>query len=415
MKLRKKIKHLSLSLTSGCFIVVLAVSSAFSQGLEIPTDEASIAKGKATFQGNCRTCHKIHENYTGPALAGVYDRTPSIEWIVSFVQNSSKVIASGDPYANQIYEEWNKVQMQIFPTWTEDDILPILAYIQDETIKGPVVVGPDSTQVTATGGGSGVPSEYLNLIIVGLVVVLALILLVLFFIMSVLRRFAAEKKDLDEADEEQINQGFSFERTFKSKPFIWLATFLFTAVVFKALIAGAFNVGVQKGYAPTQPIAFSHKIHAGQYEIDCQYCHTGVNKSKSANIPSANICMNCHTQIKTESPQIQKIYAAIENNKPIEWIRVHNLPDLAYFNHSQHVKVGGIECQTCHGPIEEMEVVKQHSLLTMGWCIDCHRKTNVNTKGNEYYDKLVEIHDGRGKEPLKVEDIGGLECAKCHY
>ncbi len=157
-------------------------------------------------------------------------------------------------------------------------------------------------------------------------------------------------------------------------------------------------------------------VHAGEYEIDCQYCHTGAIKGRSANIPSPNICMNCHTQIRsgtnTGETEIAKIVSAIETNRPIEWVRVHNLPDLAYFNHSQHVNVGGIECQTCHGPIEEMDVVKQYSLLTMGWCIDCHRTTDLNTKGNEYYDNLLELHNNNA---MKVEDIGGLECAKCHY
>ncbi|HCB46042.1 MAG TPA: cytochrome C, partial [Algoriphagus sp.] len=170
----------------------------------------------------------------------------------------------------------------------------------------------------------------------------------------------------------------------------------------------------------TQPIAYSHALHAGQLEIACQYCHTGVEIGKSANIPSPNICMNCHTHVQNVqgkegiSPEIQKIYNAVDNNKPIEWVRVHNLPDLAYFNHSQHVKVGGIECQTCHGPIEEMEVVYQHSSLTMGWCIDCHRQTEIASAGNEYYDKLVQLHSD-SKDALKVKDIGGLECAKCHY
>jgi hypothetical protein len=146
---------------------------------------------------------------------------------------------------------------------------------------------------------------------------------------------------------------------------------------------------------------------------------SGAAKGKSANIPSANVCMNCHTQIKvgtiTGEGEIAKIYAAVQNNQPIEWVRIHNLPDLAYFNHAQHVTVGGIQCQTCHGPIQEMDVVKQFSLLTMGWCIDCHRKTDVNTKGNAYYDNLVELHGQASKKAMKVEDIGGLECAKCHY
>lgn len=130
--------------------------------------------------------------------------------------------------------------------------------------------------------------------------------------------------------------------------------------------------------------------------------------------------MNCHNQIKegstTGTEQLKLVREAFEKNEPIQWVRIHNLPDLAYFNHAQHVNVAGVECQTCHGPIQEMEVVRQHSLLTMGWCIDCHRKTDVNTKGSAYYDKLVELHEkSKGKAPMKVEDIGGLECSKCHY
>jgi len=139
--------------------------------------------------------------------------------------------------------------------------------------------------------------------------------------------------------------------------------------------------------------------------------------------------MNCHKYIQ-EGPvygktEISKIYAALDYNpetqqygknpKPVKWVKVHVLPDHVYFNHSQHVVVGKVECQTCHGPIQEMDVVKQYSPLTMGWCIDCHRKTDVNTKGNAYYDKLVELHGQASKKAMKVEDIGGLECAKCHY
>jgi hypothetical protein len=183
----------------------------------------------------------------------------------------------------------------------------------------------------------------------------------------------------------------------------------------KATIDAAYGVGIHQGYAPEQPIKFSHKLHAGQYQINCNYCHTGVYEGKGGNVPSANICMNCHNAIKRESPEIQKIYRALENDEPIQWVRVHNLPDLAYFNHSQHTNVGGLECKSCHGEIEKMEVVEQRSSLTMGWCIDCHRQTDVNAKGNAYYDKLVEIHNKDSKTPLKVQNIGGLECSKCHY
>jgi hypothetical protein len=181
-------------------------------------------------------------------------------------------------------------------------------------------------------------------------------------------------------------------------------------------IEETYSIGLQQGYQPSQPIAFSHKQHAGEHQINCNYCHTSVYKSKSANIPSANICMNCHSQIAKESPQIQKIYRAIENNRPIEWVRVHNLPDFTYFNHAQHTKVGGVECQTCHGPIETMNVVYQYSALTMGWCINCHRETPLNTKGNGYYDNLVKLHDQANQGmPFTVSSQGGTECSKCHY
>lgn len=383
---------------------------------EIPTDEARISEGENLFKGNCQSCHKVHEKLVGPALKDVYDRAPSIDWIVNFIWNSQKVIASGDEYANELWEEYKPTQMTAFPTFSRDQILSILAYVKAETEAGPAIaqVAPADGEAVAQTGES-IPSVYLNIIMAGLVIVLVLILLVLILITTVLRKYLNQQGELAADDDEIVNPSFSLNGLLKSKPFVFLVTFLFAALVFKAGINQLFAVGVQIGYAPKQPIAFSHQLHAGQYEIDCQYCHTGVRKSKSANIPSANICMNCHSAIKTESPEIQKIYAAIENDKPIEWVRIHNLPDLAYFNHSQHVQVGKLECENCHGEIKEMEVVQQASLLTMGWCIDCHRKTNVASKGNEYYDKLVELHDAESKEALKVEDIGGLECAKCHY
>lgn len=387
-----------------------------SQG-GIPTDAASISEGESLFKANCTTCHRVHQKLVGPALEDVYNRAPSIEWIKNFIWNSSKVIASGDDYAVSLYDEYNKTQMTAFPTFKEEEIMSLLAYIQDETNKGPATASTTTTPGGGEGGAGGesIPAGYLNAIMVGLIIVLILIFVVLVLITTILRRYLNQRGDLDEDDKKIVNPAFDFDKFIKSKPVIFLTVFLFTAIAFKVVINQLYAVGVQKGYAPKQPIAFSHKIHAGDYQIDCQYCHTGVRKSKSANIPSLNICMNCHSQVKTSSPQIQKLTAAYENNDPIEWVRIHNLPDLAYFNHSQHVEVGEIECQTCHGPIEEMEVVRQHSLLTMGWCIDCHRKTEVNAKGNEYYDNLLELHEEESKDAMTVEDIGGLECSKCHY
>ena len=398
----------------------LFVASAFAQ--EIPSDESIVAAGEATWKANCVQCHKVHSQVIGPALANVYERR-SIEWLNAWIKNSQAMIASGDEQAVELWEEYKPTVMPAYP-FSDDQVMELLAYIQAETVKGPPVEAVATTTATAEEGDS-VSSSYLTAIIIILVVVLLLALVALVIAVNTLTKYLKERKDLGEEEQELVNQSFDVLAFFKSNSFAGLVVFLFTVLILKTLIDGAFTIGVQQGYQPTQPIAFSHEIHAGQYEIDCQYCHTGVRKSKSANIPSPNICMNCHTQVKTESEEIQKIYAAIDynpdtktygtNTKPIEWIRVHNLPDLAYFNHSQHVEVGGLECQTCHGPIEEMEVVYQHANLTMGWCINCHRETNVNTKGNDYYNKLVKLHSEQSKEPMKVEDIGGLECAKCHY
>jgi hypothetical protein len=197
---------------------------------------------------------------------------------------------------------------------------------------------------------------------------------------------------------------------------------------------GMDEVGVQQGYAPNQPINFSHKLHAGQYEMDCKYCHSTVEKSKSASIPSLNTCMNCHKYVKADekyngktSPEIQKIYDAIGydgdnmeyiegyEQRPIKWIRIHNLPDLAYFNHSQHVVVGNLECQTCHGPVQEMEKVEQFATLQMGWCIDCHRERGIDSENNEYYEEVHKNMIAEGKDYVTVAENGGLECSKCHY
>ena len=200
------------------------------------------------------------------------------------------------------------------------------------------------------------------------------------------------------------------------------------------------QVGVDKGYQPIQPIHYSHRIHAGDNKIECKYCHSSARTSKHSGIPSLNVCMNCHKSISEVAPEtateeyskefydkeIAKLYDAVGwdpatrsysgEEKPVKWVRIHNLPDLVYFNHSQHVSVGGIQCQECHGPIQEMEIVYQNAPLTMGWCINCHRETNIKIEGNEYYEKIhEELSKKYGVEKLTVAQMGGLECGKCHY
>ncbi|WP_394369965.1 c-type cytochrome [Spirosoma endbachense] len=377
-------------------------------------------KGKSLFTNNCAQCHSVtDEKVVGPGLKGIEGRAPSKDWLHKWIRNSSAVIASGDAYANQVFNANGKVQMSSFPNLTDADIDGILAYIDGAnkpagpTTPGNVGPAPAPGESASTGG----PSELFTFVLIALLVVMLLVLGVLLVIVTILSKAvtpAIADGTLPAASfGQRLKDGFS--NAFNNSTLRSIVIWLFILVATKETLDGAYSIGIQQGYAPKQPIAYSHKLHAGQYKIDCNYCHTGVNKGKNATIPAANICMNCHGVIKKESPEIQKIYAAIEANRPIEWIRVHNLPDLAYFNHAQHVNVGNVQCQTCHGEIEKMEVVEQRSSLTMGWCIDCHRKTEVNTKDNAYYDKLVALHRKESKEPLKVANIGGLECSKCHY
>ncbi|WP_026955503.1 c-type cytochrome [Algoriphagus vanfongensis] len=406
--------------TLAVLFCLLIGTQAFAADPAIVESDEAIAAGKSIFNANCKTCHKLDQKAIGPALRGVTDRQ-SAEWAKKFILNSSAVIASGDEYANKLFAEYNSTVMPQHPFLSDDDLTNLLTYIEfgDKVDPAAEAAAAAAGGEGAVAAGGGIPSEYLTIIVVVLVIVLLLILIVLGLIISVLTKYI-NKQDLDEEEREFVQQKFDLGKVLKSDGFVVIVTALVIALVAKTAIDGLYSVGVQQGYAPTQPIAYSHALHAGTLEIQCQYCHTGVEIGRSANIPSPNICMNCHTHVQNVqgkegvSPEIQKIYDAVDNNKPIEWVRVHNLPDLAYFNHSQHVKVGGIECQTCHGPIQEMEVVRQHSALTMGWCIDCHRQTEINSQGNEYYDKLVQLHSD-SKDALKVKDIGGLECAKCHY
>ena len=382
-------------------------------------DPSIVKNGESLFKGNCTVCHAINDVIIGPALRDVHERQ-SEEWIYAFIKNSQKVIKSGDEYAVNLYNEYNKTLMTSFD-FSDEELNAILTYIKDESTKEVQIVVAD---VTDSSGQAIDPSVSSNNFYLSLGLNLFLLLVIIFILFRftnlskkyvLLQDNQSKGKLLDEEDKEIVDSGFNIKEFIKSNKIVGITSFLFIGIFVKSCIDGLYTVGIQQNYQPTQPIAFSHKVHAGQYEIDCNYCHTGVNISKSANIPSVNICMNCHNAIETDKPEIQKILAAYEENRPIEWVRVHNLPDLAYFNHKQHVAVGGLDCATCHGPIEEMDVVYQYSELTMGWFINCHRESEVNSKGNDYYKKLVELHNSSSKKPMTVEDIGGLECSKCHY
>lgn len=148
-----------------------------------------------------------------------------------------------------------------------------------------------------------------------------------------------------------------------------------------ALVNNKVVIGYNQGYAPDQPIPFPHDLHAGTYKMDCKYCHTSVEVSRHASVPSLNVCMNCHLVVKTDSPHIQKLTEAYNSGKSIAWQKVHLLPDHVKFNHSAHIKAGK-DCATCHGPVETMAKVKQVESLSMGWCVHCHRQPENNAPTN---------------------------------
>lgn len=371
------------------------------------------AEGESLFKNNCAACHNTSdEALVGPGLKGISERRP-IEWIVKWVHNPQAVIASGDTYANDLYNKYNKAAMTPYPNFSEMQIKGIIAYI-DAANAAPVAAAAGAAPAAGAPAAAAASSGgMMEILLVGLLLIMVLVLFALLSIVNALSKLSTVEGGEESVWMKNVSANLkSLASNSAVKTGVLVLVLLLGG---KATIDGAYGVGIHQGYAPEQPIKFSHKLHAGQYEINCNYCHTGVYDGKGANVPSANICMNCHNAIKRESPEIQKIYSALEKNEPIQWVRVHNLPDLAYFNHAQHTKVGAVECKSCHGEIEKMEVVEQRSSLTMGWCIDCHRQTDVNSKGNAYYDRLVEVHNKDSKTPLKVQNIGGLECSKCHY
>ena len=401
------------------------------------------AKGKALFNQNCAACHALNRKMTGPALANVEARLSEDEglgkdWLYKWIKNSPGTIASGDAYANKIYKEYNQAAMTAFPTLSNGDIDNILAY----TAAPPPAPVAAVAGAASAGGNATASSGISNEIMLGaLAVVFGLLVMMLFLVNKTLRRIA-------EANGIVLEKERSEKRTPIWKAFVKNQFLVLVSVIFLLLGSAYFaygwmmQVGVDQGYEPIQPIHYSHRIHAGDNKIECKYCHSSARVSKTSGIPSLNVCMNCHKSIyqvadetlaegKQEygvdyNNEIKKLYAAVgwdsENQKytgesqPVEWIRVHNLPDFAYFNHSQHVSVAGIECQECHGPVEEMEIMSQYSPLTMGWCINCHRETNIKVEGNEYYEKIhAELSKKYGVDNLTAAQMGGLECGKCHY
>ncbi len=410
--------------------------------------------GKALFEANCANCHKPVGVLAGPGLKGIRDKIPGNGWVYKWVANSVALAESGDPEAIRVRTEYKGSVMTAFGNQIKPkDIDAILDYADKYT--DPI---PPTNTTNKTDGSSD------NFLLYGLLtIILAVIGFILLQVNSNLKKLTDERDGI---------------RRSEPVPFYRNKTYLMTGVLALFLVGGYFLVqwgiglGRSKDYQPEQPIYYSHKVHAGTNQISCLYCHGGSQDSKHANIPSVNVCMNCHKAIKeykgedklvredgTEvngTKEIEKLYSyagwdvAAQKYKDdkngdgepdvatqIPWIRIHNLPDHVYFNHSQHIKVGKQQCQTCHGPIQEMGEVKQFSDLSMGWCVNCHRESKVDfydsthKTGNRFYslyekfqhqmqDSVLNKFGEKVPNPHKldsvtVEKIGGTECQKCHY
>ncbi len=406
--------------------------SSFSQEV----DAGRQKEGRKIFKSLCASCHKLDKKLIGPALGGVEGRREN-EWLKAWIKNNAELRASGDADAIAIFEEYNGSVMSAFPQLSDQQIDDILYYTTVGDPPKKVVSGGPVSDDGGGQNGNNAP-EWIIYFLAGAIIVAFLMIANLLKQVNELKGKTAPGSNL-RRDLDELWQGL------KRNTFLQVMSVIFVLLMGAYLGFGTlFKVGVNEGYMPLQPIAFSHKIHSGENKIECQYCHSSAKHSKHSGIPSVNVCMNCHKNIaevaegtkvewdgvtygKTElDKEIAKVYdaagwdtEALEytgETKPIKWIRIHNLPDFAYFNHSQHVTVAGVKCQKCHGPVEEFDEMRQYSPLTMGWCIDCHRETNVNLKGNEYYEK---IHEELAKkydvEKVTIAQLGGLECGKCHY
>ncbi len=387
--------------------------------------------GKALFSANCASCHAVNKKLTGPALAGVEDRWPDKKNLYAWIKNSAAFLKTGDAYANNLYNEYNKVAMNSFPGLSEADIDAILAYIK-------TVPAPGAAPAGGATAGTTAPAESDNALVFGILsLILAVVAIILLQVNNNLKKLSDDK--LGVTPETPVP-------FYRNKRYI-----AFTAIVLFVLggyytTIGAMNLGRSKDYQPEQPIYYSHKVHAGVNQINCQYCHIGTYQGKQATLPSVNVCMNCHQAIneyKGEplvrengdivdgTAEIKKLYKYAgftegqpwdaTKAQPIEWVRIHNLPDHVYFNHAQHVNAGQVACQQCHGEIQNMGEVKQFSDLSMGWCVNCHRETKVQFKDNGFYSIYEKFHEDirTGKidstKGITVEKIGGTECQKCHY
>jgi cytochrome c2 len=415
------------------FTLATVLTIVFSLGILVghsaDVDKAQWTEGKSLFKSNCAACHNPKADGTGPALMGVTSRWEAAgdykgktgkQWLHTWIHNWNDAVGGGYKYAVDISNS-RPSAMNVFTTLNDENIDKILLYVENPDAFGAPVVaaGAETAAKTGEGEGSG-PGATMYIFVLFLVILIA----ILIGVTSKLDKVVAEKR------------GYAAEGAktpfYKNSKFIVAASMLLVVFLGYESVDWVTHLGRQQGYQPTQPIRFSHALHAGTHKIDCQYCHQTAYQGKHSNIPSLNTCMNCHKNVskgpKYGTEEIAKIYDAVgwdtktqtysKPSHPIEWVRIHNLPDHVFFSHAQHVNAGKIACQNCHGPVETMEEVYQYSPLSMGWCINCHRNTEVQFASNNYYSTYTKLHEELKANKISkvtVSDIGGTECQRCHY
>jgi cytochrome c2 len=421
--------------------------------------------GEKLFKANCASCHNPVKNATGPKLQGALEKWTAAgeeDLIYEWVKNPSELYGSGKSKMAKAIWDWSPTAMNPQGHLSKEEVTSIFSYVDSYT--APV----------AAGGGvsDGYVYEkedesisYWWWIIAGVLVI------ILFATMGV-------KRELNSALEEKSGVEVDFKRTFAVSAHEWIIRnwFVFTLMIIGLALFGGvellgrgYQVGVYQDYMPSQPVAYSHKLHAGNMGIECKYCHNSAEKSKHAGLPSVNVCMNCHQMVhegpKYGTKEIDKIHTAAGYNKdkqqynldingdriedPLVWNKAHNLPDHVFFSHAQHVhpNTANIDCRQCHGPVqtytlgrvstidevnayaatdEGMEkglIQLTKPLLTMGWCIECHNTKEVDLTRPGYYEEMHKRLKNRPDinnmifedDKVTVKELGGWECAKCHY
>lgn len=395
------------------------------------TVNASFAQpdGAKLFKANCAACHKPDKDLVGPALKGALERWEgNEEMLMLWVKNPQKALETGDQQVKKLYDEWSpKGGMMTPQSLNDEEIMAVFAYAD--------AYAPPAPKVEQGGKITYVKQDDSWLWLAVLSVLLITAILVLRSVVNVLQNAIRIEKgeDLESA----IPIGDSIGNWLSNnKVLTFFITLFIVIALFIKVWDEALAIGVYEGYKPVQPIEYSHEVHAGKLEIECVYCHSGALQSRTAMIPSANVCMNCHNAVSegplTGTEEIQKIYDALGwdgsaytgETTPIEWVKVHNLPDHVYFSHQQHYVVGDVDCTECHGDMTKETVGKQNAKLTMAWCLECHNTMEIDINSSAYYDEVHNRLLEHGEEELKgyledgkitVRELGGFECSKCHY